>query len=112
MKSVPHEESAAISLGHSSKRTQQRREKFSISLEHRAAQNGGAAGQVLGNWRVGTSTHPVSFHSYVTFEPRKAILALRKTEVREYHRGKRFRELGSGIVGKGVDFRNGRAEGP
>jgi hypothetical protein len=33
-----------------------------------------------------TSTHPVSFHSYVTFEPRKAVLALGKTEVRGHRR--------------------------
>lgn len=33
-----------------------------------------------------TSTHPVSFHAYVTFEPRKAVLALGKTEVRGHHR--------------------------
>lgn len=36
---------------------------------------------------VGASTHPVSFHAYITFEPRKAILALRKTEVRGHHGG-------------------------
>lgn len=30
----------------------------------------------------GVSTHPVAFHAYVTFEPRKAILTLRETDVR------------------------------
>lgn len=29
---------------------------------------------------MGVPTHPVTFHTHVTFEPRKAILALRKTE--------------------------------
>ena len=39
------------------------------------------------NWgQCGVSTHPVTFHAYVTFEPRKAILTLRKIEVRGHHR--------------------------
>lgn len=68
---------AAISLGHSSKGDPAVKTKVSISSKYRAAQNGSAAGW---GWETGwAGTHPVSFHTDVTFEPRKAILALGKT---------------------------------
>lgn len=59
---------------------------------------------------MGAFTHPVSFYAYVTFEPRKAILTLRKMEVRGYQIvGELEREVVSENTSGRVDFRSWRA---
>lgn len=46
-------------------------------------QKGGSLASRVGGGSAGVSTHPVTFHTHVTFEPRKAILALRKMGTEE-----------------------------
>lgn len=69
----------AISEGHSSKGDTE----VERSLHFKEAQGSSKWKRSRMGWGsgwAGTSTHPVSFHTDVTFEPRKAILALGKTE--------------------------------
>lgn len=68
----------ATSLGHSSKGDTAVERK---SLPFKEAQGSSKWKHSRMGWGTGwAGTHPVSFHTDVTFEPRKAILALGKTE--------------------------------